>query len=100
MGAVLTVVLLAACSDDGGSGTPSPSPSASSAPAETSPAADPSASDGTVDPADVTDEQKKACLDAMVKQLGEKKGGSMPQECAILPRDVVTELIQQALSGG
>jgi hypothetical protein len=53
-----------------------------------------------MDAADVTEEQKKACLDAIVVQIRNKKGGDMPQECAILPDAVLGPVIEKALSGG
>lgn len=105
-GAVLAVLLIAGCSDDPAA-TP---PSATSAPAggaETQgPAAgtvgptDDAAGQATIAADDVTEAQKKACLDAMIEQLREKKGGSKPQECVILPEDVVGPLVMKALNGG
>ena len=100
--AVLAAVLLSACGNQAGTGTPAPAPTTASP--SVGPSVGPSAgtdpSAGTVDPADVTEEQKQACLDAMLQQLRAKKGGTMPEECAILPNQVVGELVQQALSGG
>ena len=104
--AVLAVLLLAGCSDDPKETSPTPSGSTSpSAAAETqgptAATADPSAGGRTtiaVD--DVTAAQKKACLDAMVEQLREKKGGTMPDACAMLPDEVVGPLVQKALNGG
>jgi hypothetical protein len=104
--AVLAVLLVAGCSDDPEETSPTPSASASpSAPVETQgPTAateDPSAGGPTtIDADDVTAAQKKACLDAMVEQLRAKKGGTMPQECAMLPSDVIRELVGKALNGG
>lgn len=106
-GGLLLAVLLSACGNEAGDGTPAPSPNVDASPAQTSPEVGPSIGPptgadpggGTVDPADVTDEQKQACLDAMLTQLREKKGGTMPEECAILPNEVVGELVQKALSG-
>ena len=104
--AVLAVLLLAGCSDDpeGTSPTPSASTSPSAAVETQGPAAAteaPSAGARTTIAADdVTAAQKKACLDAMVQQLGAKKGGTMPEQCAMLPDEVLGPLVQKALSGG
>ena len=104
--AVLAVLLVAGCSDDS-DGT-SPTPSATTAPAggaETQgPAAGTDSPSGdtpaTIAAEDVTDEQKKACLDAIVTQIREKKGGNKPEECAVLPDEVLGPIVDKALSGG
>jgi hypothetical protein len=104
IGAVLALVAVTGCSDDpsGQDDTPSPSatteaPSATESPAEPSPSA---AARETIAVDEVTEEQKKACLDAIVAQLRSKKGGTMPEECAVLPDEVLGVIVDEALSGG
>jgi hypothetical protein len=95
IGAVLALTALTACSDDPSGETPvtpdvtsAPSISPSPSVAETSAAEE------------VTDAQKKACLDAIIEQIRAKKGGDKPVECEPLPADVLATIIEKALSGG
>lgn len=105
---ILLTTCLTACSGDADDVAATAAPTAGATTSVTGPATEvqgPRAGDATSEPfrtldeADVTDEQRDACLQAIRAQLAAGKAASMPEECAVLPDAVVSELVGKALGG-